>query len=103
MKSLLNDDTSSDYTRGMIDQYDASNHRVIAYTSLNTIDIEEDQEDHLLELYDGMQNFVANLDPDAVDEEKIKNMISLAEDLRGMDVTKKSDDKTVQELSDLLD
>ena len=42
LKSLLNDDTSSDYTRGLIDQYDASNHRVIAYTSLNTINMKED-------------------------------------------------------------
>lgn len=104
LKSLLNDDTSSDYTRGMIDQYDASNHRVIAYTSLNNItDIEEEQKDRLLELYDGMQDFVIDLNPDDVDEQKIKKMISLVEEVRGMDVTKRNENDRVKELTEWLD
>ena len=102
LKSLLNDDTSSDYTRGMIDQYDASNHRVIAYTSLNKIDIEEDQKDHLIELYDRMQDFVADVDPEDVDEERISHLIPLVEEVRSMDVMKQNEDDTVKELNEWL-
>ncbi|UTE78474.1 hypothetical protein [Rossellomorea sp. KS-H15a] len=45
----------------LICQFDVSNHRMIAYTSLNKIVINDEQKDRLLELYDRMQDFVAGV------------------------------------------
>ncbi len=106
LKSLLNNDKSTDYTQGMIDQFDSNNIRIIANTSLNNIDMPGNQRYNLLVLYDNIKEFVSNLNPEeleSIDKEKINEIIALSEELRGLDVTKNDYDKAVRELNDLLE
>ncbi|MCR8848183.1 hypothetical protein NQ095_07200 [Rossellomorea sp. SC111] len=49
-----------------------------------------------------MQDFVADMDPDDVDEERINHLLPLVEEVRGMDVTQKNEDGPVKELNEWL-
>ncbi|WP_064092986.1 hypothetical protein [Rossellomorea aquimaris] len=106
LKSLLNNDRSHDYTLGLIDQFDSNNIRLIAHVTLNNMEIPGNQRHNLLVLYDNIQDFVSNINPEEIekiDKEKLNKMIILSEELRGIDVTKINYDESVKELNDLLD